>query len=117
MTRACMLQLLKQVEDSGLALERVRGRGYRLIDATPLLDRAAITRSLDARSAKLRVAVADHIDSTNSEMLRRHPGADIHGLVLAAEWQTAGRGRRGRHWAAVIGGSLTFSLGWRFDQG
>ncbi len=29
----------------------------------------------------------------------------------------AGRGRRGRGWASVIGGSLTFSLGWRFEQG
>ena len=37
--------------------------------------------------------------------------------MLAAEWQTAGRGRRGRKWTAVAGGSLTFSLGWRFDQG
>jgi BirA family biotin operon repressor/biotin-[acetyl-CoA-carboxylase] ligase len=50
-------------------------------------------------------------------LLRRNPGADIHRLLLAAEWQTAGRGRRGRHWASVVGGSLTFSLGWRFEQG
>ena len=50
-------------------------------------------------------------------MLRRAPRRDIHGAVLAAEWQTAGRGRRGRAWTAVAGGSLTFSLGWRFEQG
>jgi len=37
--------------------------------------------------------------------------------LLAAEWQTAGRGRRGRAWTAVAGGSLTFSLGWRFERG
>ena len=38
-------------------------------------------------------------------------------MVIAAEWQTAGRGRRGRSWTAVAGGSLTFSLGWQFEQG
>jgi BirA family biotin operon repressor/biotin-[acetyl-CoA-carboxylase] ligase len=37
--------------------------------------------------------------------------------VLAAETQTAGRGRRGRAWTAIAGGSITFSLGWRFEQG
>jgi BirA family biotin operon repressor/biotin-[acetyl-CoA-carboxylase] ligase len=50
-------------------------------------------------------------------LLRRAQRKDIHASVLAAEWQTAGRGRRGRKWTAVAGGSLTFSLGWRFDQG
>src|SRR5439155_1732018 len=42
---------------------------------------------------------------------------DIHGALLAAEWQSAGRGRRGRVWSAVAGGSLTFSFGWRYEQG
>ena len=37
--------------------------------------------------------------------------------MLAAESQTAGHGRRGRHWTSIAGGSLTFSLGWRFEHG
>ena len=41
---------------------------------------------------------------------------DVHRHLLAAEWQRAGRGRRGREWTAVAGGSLTFTLGWRFEQ-
>ena len=39
------------------------------------------------------------------------------GSVIAAEWQTEGRGRRGRVWHATPGASLTFSLLWRFQQG
>jgi len=41
----------------------------------------------------------------------------VHRRLLIAEWQTEGRGRRGRGWTAIAGGSLTFSLGWRFEQG
>jgi BirA family biotin operon repressor/biotin-[acetyl-CoA-carboxylase] ligase len=37
--------------------------------------------------------------------------------VIAAEWQTHGRGRRGRAWHALPGAALTFSVLWRFEQG
>ncbi len=117
MTRARVSQLLKQAESYDLALERVRGRGYRLVGATPFLDGAMVAHGLEVHGAGLRVEVADHIDSTSGELLRRNAHTDIHGLLLAAEWQTAGRGRRGRRWISSIGGSLTFSLGWRFEQG
>jgi len=115
MTRSRVSQLLKQAEASGLTLERVRGRGYRLVDSTPFLDRDAIVRELGPRGPKVTVEIADAIDSTSSELLRRAPR--VHRHLLAAEWQTAGRGRRGRAWTAVVGGSLTFSLGWRFERG
>jgi len=73
--------------------------------------------AFDRTPPALLVEVADQLDSTSSELLRRAPRRDIHGAVLAAEWQTAGRGRRGRSWTAVAGGSITFSVGWRFEQG
>ena len=36
--------------------------------------------------------------------------------MLAAEWQTQGRGRLGRAWHSGIASALTFSLLWRFDK-
>jgi BirA family biotin operon repressor/biotin-[acetyl-CoA-carboxylase] ligase len=115
-TRARVSQILRASEAAGFALERVRGVGYRLIDPVRFLDRDAIVLSLGAAS-RLKVEVADSIDSTSSELLRRAARQSVDRHVLAAEWQTAGRGRRGRSWTAVAGGSLTFSLGWRFEQG
>ncbi len=44
------------------------------------------------------------IDSTNDEALRRlASGEGGHGDVVWADSQTAGRGRRGRHWNSVAG--------------
>jgi len=123
LTRARVSQLLKQAETAGLALERVRGLGYRLTAAPDFLDADAVRvaqRSIVAKGSgypALDVEVVDQIGSTSTELLRRSQRKDIHGTVLAAEWQTAGRGRRGKPWAAVAGGSLTFSLGWQFEQG
>ncbi len=123
LTRARVSQVLKEAEASGLALERIKGRGYRLLEAPGFLDADAIRRRLAELAAgrpavpPLAVEVVDQIESTSSELTRRSQRKDIHGALLAAEWQTAGRGRRGRSWTAVAGGSITFSLGWRFEQG
>jgi BirA family transcriptional regulator, biotin operon repressor / biotin---[acetyl-CoA-carboxylase] ligase len=116
-TRARVSQLLQDAAANGLKLERVRGRGYRLLDALPFLDHEAVRIALGRLGVQLALEVVDTIDSTSSELARRAARLDVHRHALAAEWQTAGRGRRGRSWTAVPGGSLTFSLGWRFEQG
>jgi BirA family biotin operon repressor/biotin-[acetyl-CoA-carboxylase] ligase len=122
LTRARVSQVLKDAESAGLALERIKGRGYRLLETPDFLDATAVRAALSERAAerggpRVTVEVVDQIDSTSSELLRRSQKRDIHGVGLAAEWQTAGRGRRGRTWTAIAGGSLTFSLGWGFEQG
>lgn len=123
LTRARVSQLLKEAETSGLALERIRGRGYRLLATPDFLSADSIRAALSDNVRKnpaiplVSIEVVDEIASTSTELLRRMQRKDVHASVLAAEWQTAGRGRRGRKWNAVAGGSLTFSLGWRFEQG
>jgi BirA family biotin operon repressor/biotin-[acetyl-CoA-carboxylase] ligase len=123
LTRARVSQLLKQAETAGLSLERVRGLGYRLTATPDFLDADEVRRSLHDIAAKgtvfppLDIEVVDQVGSTSTELLRRSQRRDIHGQVLAAEWQSAGRGRRGKTWTAVAGGSLTFSIGWRYEQG
>lgn len=116
-TRARVSQVLREALAAGLELERRRGHGYRLRDALPFLERDAISRMLGPRTPAVSIEIADVLDSTSSELARRAAHGDIHRHLLAAECQTAGRGRRGRTWTSVIGGSLTFSLGWRFEQG
>ncbi|MCB9898975.1 MAG: biotin--[acetyl-CoA-carboxylase] ligase [Planctomycetes bacterium] len=51
------------------------------------------------------------VDSTSSELRRRVAAGDAEpGLVLSADEQTAGRGRRGATWTTVAGRSLAVSL-------
>jgi len=58
--------------------------------------------------------VVESTGSTSSDLLAG-AGTLPSGSVLAAEYQTAGRGRRGRTWVAPPGGSLAFSILWKFD--
>ena len=56
------------------------------------------------------VEVLPSIDSTNTELMRRARAGAMEPVLLAAEEQTAGRGRLGKAWHSRAGQSLTFSL-------
>ncbi len=51
--------------------------------------------------------------STNDLLLKKIPEAPV---LIAAEEQTAGRGRRGRRWHSAPGAAVTFSLGRRINR-
>lgn len=55
--------------------------------------------------------------SSNTLLLEAAEQGAAHCTVLVCGEQTGGRGRRGRVWHSVAGGSLTFSLLWRFMPG
>ncbi len=58
--------------------------------------------------------VVESTASTNSDLFAAASTLPS-GSVLATEHQRAGRGRRGRTWVAPPGGSLAFSILWKFD--
>jgi BirA family biotin operon repressor/biotin-[acetyl-CoA-carboxylase] ligase len=75
------------------------------------MNAAAIAR---LTRAPVAVEVVAETGSTNADLLAR--AASLAGpTLLAAEHQSAGRGRAGRPWLSAPGDSLTFSLAWKFD--
>ena len=75
------------------------------------LDAASLRRAL-LRPGGLwqAVEVVDRTGSTNADLLARALGGAPEGVLLAAEAQSAGRGRMGRAWVSPPRASLTFSL-------
>jgi BirA family biotin operon repressor/biotin-[acetyl-CoA-carboxylase] ligase len=67
------------------------------------------------RYAAIDVEVVAETGSTNADLMARLPQLQAP-LLLAAEMQTAGRGRAGRAWHSAPGAALTFSLAWRFNR-
>src|SRR4029077_6162289 len=59
MSRARVSQVLKEADTPGLKLERIRGRGYRLHDPLPFLDRDAIVAALGPAAKAVKVEVVD----------------------------------------------------------
>ena len=116
-SRATVWNALHALDTSGLEVFKVRGRGYRLAEPLSMLERDAIHAALGAHAGSFSLEVVDSVASTNTLLMQCAADGAPCGTVIAAEWQTQGRGRRGRPWHALPGATLTFSLLWRFAQG
>lgn len=116
-TRGAVWYGIRDIGEAGFAVEKVRGRGYRLERPLSLLDAAAVRAVLGDAAATVAIEICDTLDSTNTKLLALAAEGAPGGLALAAEVQTKGRGRRGRVWHSGLGHTLTFSLLWRFAQG
>lgn len=122
-SRASVSNALRGLDEVGVVVHKVHGRGYRLPEPVQWLQRDAILKNLEkyTKEAKIfHLEVLDTAVSTNSLLLQKTAieAGGMHGVhVLATELQTGGRGRRGRQWHSGLGDGLTFSLLWRFQQG
>ncbi len=116
-SRASVWNALHGLDAAGVDLYRVRGRGYKLAAPLALLEQENVLRHLGASASRFGIELIDIAVSTNTLLLERAQSGAPAGTVIAAEWQTHGRGRRGRAWHSALGAALTFSLLWRFQQG
>lgn len=121
-SRSSVSNALRGVEDYGLTLYSVRGRGYRLSNPPQWLDANRVIHPLGELGRNFQIEIIDSASSSNTLLMQRarldvaHGGAPS-GSVLAVEWQSGGRGRMGRVWHSGLGNALTFSLLWRFECG
>jgi len=117
-TRAAIWKRIQHLNAfPGIHIESVRGKGHRLEAPLELLAEDAIRRhiqpELQARLVDLKVMPV--ISSTNA-FLAEQCSPYLHGgQACVAEYQSAGRGRRGRQWVSVFGRNVSLSLAWRFD--
>jgi BirA family biotin operon repressor/biotin-[acetyl-CoA-carboxylase] ligase len=113
-SRAAVWKRLQHLEAAlGLEVHRVRGRGYRLASPLSLLDEEAILAVSSGFGWKAQIA--ESIDSTNAEVLRQLAASAEAPLLVLAEKQESGRGRRGRTWVSPFGENLYYSLGLRLE--
>lgn len=117
--RAAVWKSLQQLPALGLEFQAVSGRGYRLSEAVELLDETAIWPLLTLPSGAFLsdLQLFHVIDSTSEFLKRAADGGAPSGIACLAEYQSAGRGRRGRYWHSPYGSNIYLSLLWRFNDG
>ena len=117
-SRGAVWKAVRALRAAGATVHAVPNRGYRLPAASDPLDAARIREQLAAplRDALCGLETLWQTDSTNTVLLSRPNPPIGQGDVVLAEFQTAGRGRRGRAWLAPPGGAICLSLSWTFRE-
>ncbi len=116
-SRAAVSKHIAGLAEMGIDVFSVTGKGYRLAQPLLLLDKSQIIANLASASYGSRLEVHSLIDSTNSYLMRRVPHQVKDGQVVIAEYQSAGRGRRGRKWISPFGSHIYMSMYCYLEQG
>ena len=118
-SRTAVWKQLNKLEALGLAIESVKGRGYRIPGGIDLLDESRVRAGLSTEGAGYLqgLIIEEVVDSTNAQAMRAVAEGGGVGVVCTGEQQGAGRGRRGRTWVSPFARNLYFSIIGEFTQG
>lgn len=116
-TQYLIYQRLQFFQTCGIEFEILDPNYCQLRSSLDLLDvdkiRAGIPQTINTHISTIERH--NFVESTNSVLLNDAPEKQ-HAKICLAEYQTAGRGRHGRHWLAPFASGLCLSLGWQFKS-
>lgn len=118
-SRAAVWKQIQKLEEKGLEVFSVKGKGYKLHTPVELLLPERIRSHMSDAALGLLTDIEVHgvVSSTNDIAMRSAADGVASGYVCLAEQQTAGRGRRGRTWVSPFGSNIYLSAVWHFYGG
>lgn len=117
-TRSAIWKLIQQLNALGLDIVRVKGKGYQIRSGLELLSKQFIFSYLspNIQSQITRFEILDKVSSTNQYLLDELRDQELKTTVVLAEYQSHGRGRRGRNWQSPYAKNIYLSLLWYFQK-
>ncbi|MDE7298995.1 MAG: biotin--[acetyl-CoA-carboxylase] ligase, partial [Lachnospiraceae bacterium] len=109
-SRSAVWKAIRQLEKEGYEILASTNRGYCLAEHTDLLSEEGIRMYLPQECRGVSIHVMQEAASTNTVAKQAAAQGAQGGSLFVAEQQTAGRGRRGRSFVAVPGGTISMSL-------
>ena len=102
-SRTAVWQWISELREAGYEIEASPRRGYRLVSRPDRLYPWEVKRHLRTELLGRELEYALQVGSTNDVAKARAKEGAPEGLVVVAEEQVAGRGRRGRAWSSPFG--------------
>ena len=118
LSRSAVWKHLQGCIELGIEVHALNGKGYRLDKPLMLLSKAEIQSRLNpsVKSLLSKLDVFDQLDSTNNYLMLQARRTNESGQVCLAEYQSSGKGRRGRQWVSPFASNIYLSILWRFNQ-
>lgn len=109
-SRTAVWKVMNQLKKEGYCIEAVQNKGYRMISSPDILSQTEIESRLHTKWIGKKVIYKEITDSTNLDAKKIADVSEDDGIVIAADCQTTGKGRRGRRWESPKGNNLYFSI-------
>ncbi|MCI8416536.1 MAG: biotin--[acetyl-CoA-carboxylase] ligase [Lachnospiraceae bacterium] len=109
-SRTAVWKIVNQLKEEGYGIEAVKNRGYRLVSVPDLVTEAEIQSCLHTEVMGRNCVYFAETDSTNIQIRRLAEEGAPNGTLAVADYQTAGKGRRGRGWSSKAGEDIFMSL-------
>lgn len=109
-SRTAVWKQITKLKEEGYNVESAPRKGYRLLASPDQLTEKEIRYDLETVQLGQQILCFEEIDSTNLEIKRQVLNKGQHGLVVVAEEQTKGRGRKGRSWVSPKGTGIWMSI-------
>lgn len=109
-SRTAVWKTMNQLKMEGWQIEAVPNRGYRLVEGPNVLTAETVGSCLKTSWAGRSLYCLDTVDSTNNYAKKLGEEGAVHGTLVTAEEQEAGKGRRGRVWKTPRGSAIAMSL-------
>jgi BirA family biotin operon repressor/biotin-[acetyl-CoA-carboxylase] ligase len=110
LSRAAVWKHVDALRRQGYRIDAMPARGYRLVAIPDRLGPLEIGPLLHTHDLGQTLHCSPELPSTNDRAKELAEAGAVHGEVVIAESQTAGRGRRGRTWASPSGRNLYMSV-------
>ncbi|MEY8337439.1 biotin--[acetyl-CoA-carboxylase] ligase [Lachnospiraceae bacterium 62-35] len=109
-SRTAVWKVIKQLQEEGYQIEAVRNRGYCLMKTADVMTIAELESRIKGEWAGRNLVYYPETDSTNERGKRLAEEGCPHGTLVVADFQSAGKGRRGRSWTSPPGEAIYMSL-------
>lgn len=110
-SRTAVWKVMNQLKEEGYQIEAVPNKGYHLLQTPDILSVSEIESRLTTDHMARKLYYYDVTDSTNTDCKRYMEEEGVHGTLVVADMQRAGKGRRGRSWESPSGHAIFMSLG------
>ncbi len=109
-SRTAVWKIINQLKEEGYEIEAVQNKGYHLTGAPDVLSLSELKTRIKTKMAGSHLLYFDVVGSTNIEAKKQAENGAPEGLLVVADKQEAGRGRRGRSWESPAGVNIFMTL-------
>ncbi len=115
-SRTAVWKAMNQLKEEGYEIEAIKNKGYRLMNQPDVLSKKELESRIKTTWAGSEIVFFEQTGSTNTDVKKLLEEGKEHGILVVANAQSNGKGRRGRDWVSPNSGTISMSIGLRPDM-